>query len=379
MKNNKIVGKLFLTILSLAVNFTCREWGLVDFVNGEGKNSIPAEVAARYLSPMATGQAQCWDSAGILIGCTGTGQDGEYQLGRSANFIGPTLTGSDYITTDNATGLVWKTCSEGITSTTTACDSGTAPAIAPDWPTANATTCSALNTANAGAGYANKTNWRLPSVEDLETLINYNAFSPASFATYFPATVVANVYWTSSTAAQNNANAWVIDFNMAGGSTGALSTTLNLSAYVRCVSGTSSIISASFIDHGDGTVTDKSTNLVWQKCSMSQNNDATCSGTATLQTWASALTYCNTLTLTGRIWRLPNINELKSITDKSIIPNLAATNNTVFPSTVVNIYWSSSTYVFNTTFAWVTNFGDGSVYNGLKTNTAWLRCVSTGP
>ena len=47
-------------------------------------------------------------------------------------------------------------------------------------------------------------------------------------------------------------------------------------------------ISHSYVDNGDGTITDNLTGLIWQKCSNGQNNDSSCSGTATAPDWASA-------------------------------------------------------------------------------------------
>jgi hypothetical protein len=136
-----------------------------------------------------------------------------------------------------------------------------------------------------------------------------------------------------------------------------------------------------FLDNANGTVNDRQTGLVWQKCSMGQNNDTTCSGTASAVSWTNALAYCNALTtIPARIWRLPNINELKSIVDRTIGPNPAALNNTVFPATGVTFnYWSSSTYVPNTMNAWYVPFYDGIInYNG-KIVAGYVRCVSTGP
>jgi hypothetical protein len=145
------------------------------------------------------------------------------------------------------------------------------------------------------------------------------------------------------------------------------------------------LLAIPYTDNGDGTVYDGRTGLVWQKCSMGQNNDTTCSGTATTATWAIALTYCNDLNSYNAVgfashttWRLPNINELKSIVDRNISPNPSAINNTIFPNTLANIYWSSSTYVPSTTDAWGVAFTSGNVGYYNKTNSYYVRCVASG-
>ena len=70
-----------------------------------------------------------------------------------------------------------------------------------------------------------------------------------------------------------------------------------------------------FRDNGDGTVTDTKTKLIWQKCSIGQNNDATCSGKATRLSWdwGRAKNSCKKLKLAGKKWRLPEKEELKSL------------------------------------------------------------------
>src|SRR3990172_5700801 len=53
-----------------------------------------------------TGQTTCYDSAGNVIACTGTGQDGEIQAGvpwPSPRF----MDNGDGTVTDNLTGLIW--------------------------------------------------------------------------------------------------------------------------------------------------------------------------------------------------------------------------------------------------------------------------------
>jgi len=130
---------------------------------------------------------------------------------------------------------------------------------------------------------------------------------------------------------------------------------------------------AGYTDNGDGTIKDTTTGRVWQKCSAGQNS-TDCSGTAGTYTWANAVTYCTGLALAGGGWRLPNVKELESIVDetKASSPTI---NTTVFPATVGDVYWSSTTYASSTASAWRVHFGNGivDVYN--KTDTFYVRCV----
>ncbi len=138
-----------------------------------------------------------------------------------------------------------------------------------------------------------------------------------------------------------------------------------------------SLWGAPYTDNGNGTVTDSATGLVWQKCSNGQNATS-CSGSASILTWSNAITYCNGLTLAGRTWRLPNVNELRTIVDytKSTAPTI---DTTAFPSTQSNFYWSSSTYASYTNQAWWVNFNNGEVGSYYKADVSFsVRCV-TGP
>jgi len=139
----------------------------------------------------------------------------------------------------------------------------------------------------------------------------------------------------------------------------------------------SSLAATPYFDNGDGTVTDKNTALVWQKCSMGLNNDAACSGTATTATWTAALTYCTGLALAGKTWRLPNINELRSITD--LAKSSPAIDSIAFPATVPGMYWSATTNTSITTNAWYVSFLFGQVFRITKANPYYVRCVSSGP
>jgi hypothetical protein len=120
-----------------------------------------------------------------------------------------------------------------------------------------------------------------------------------------------------------------------------------------------------FTDNGNGTVTHNLTKLMWQK-----ENDNT------KRNWDDAITYCEGLSLGGYDdWRLPNIEELKSIIDER---NNPAINTTSFPNTKPSYYWSSTTNAYGTTDAWFVNFYGGSVYYYGKSGNGYVRCVRAG-
>jgi hypothetical protein len=74
-------------------------------------------------------------------------------------------------------------------------------------------------------------------------------------------------------------------------------------------------------DNRNGTVTDKKTNLIWQRCTLLHNNDKECSYKESLKDlysgremwWQSAIHECNKLKLAGKKWRLPTIKELETL------------------------------------------------------------------
>jgi Protein of unknown function (DUF1566)/Chitobiase/beta-hexosaminidase C-terminal domain len=301
------------------------------------------------------------------------GDNGTNQTGAARGYTGPTAHGTytgDYTTTDNATGLVWKTCTQGLSGAT--CATGTAVTLT--WANASADVangCNALNSANSGNGYAGLKTWRLPTIQELETLSDYSRTNPSIDTTVFPATLKG--YWSSTTFAANSTYAWFVSF--AGGEVSYFVN--SSSSYLRCVSGLSKGDSSNFTDNSDGTVKDNATGLIWQKCSQGQNNDATCTGAATTATWATAIAYCSGLGLEGKTWRLPHVNELKTIVDttKATSPVI---DTTAFPATVASYYWSSSTYAQTTTNAWFVDFVFGLVGGLSKTANVYVRCVS-GP
>jgi len=345
-----------------------------------GVESTPAaEVnATPFLQPLKTGQTQCWDSNGTeIIGCIGIGadgttssqgQDGQLQRGRVANFTGPVAStyksdgiDFDYTITDNDIGLVWKACSEGLSDPN--CATGMATPM--DWATATGvgTGCDVLNITNAGMGYAGLKTWRVPTIEELQSIINYSGISPSTFQLYFPETVsgVFNHWWSASTTVFDTTAAYSASF--ADGFIGAgFKSTAN---FIRCVSGNSNIMSVLY-DNGNGTVFDKARNLIWQ----SSSSNAT--------SWINALNYCNNLTLSNRNWRLPNYNELMSIVDRS--KSMPTIDVSIFPETVAINYWTSNTLDTLRTAARTVSFEQGTSSVDLKSYWGFnVRCVADGP
>ncbi len=142
---------------------------------------------------------------------------------------------------------------------------------------------------------------------------------------------------------------------------------------------------AALTDNGDGTITDTSTGLVWDKCSRGQVWDnttppGTCTGTASTHDWAAALaqaTAANTASHRGQAgWRLPNRTELESLV--KIDANSPAIDGTYFPATFSHSYWTSTTYAYAPAYAWVVYFSDGSTYANYETSTNHVRLVRSG-
>lgn len=122
--------------------------------------------------------------------------------------------------------------------------------------------------------------------------------------------------------------------------------------------------SAQFTDHGDGTVTDNGSGLMWKKCSEGQSwGVSICEGGASTYTWKTALKYVQTLNNGGGFagyidWHLPNINELASIVEEQC--SYPAINLSVFPDAPTGGFWSSSPY--SDGFSWAIFFQEGSKY-----------------
>lgn len=213
-------------------------------------NAVVAQVQRTFTTtsrntyfPVAdTGSSVCSDAT-TIIACGDTSfpnQDGDFvNIPNARSFSGPLQHGTyttDYTTTDNVTGLVWKTCSEGQSIGAGISCQGTGSAA--PWGATTMTwynainACASMNTANSGAGYAGRKNWRQATTSELDSLLDYGTTSsPRIDSTAFPDTA-ASTYWTNTTTASIMGSGWGVHFNDASVN---YANKLN-SGYVRCVS-----------------------------------------------------------------------------------------------------------------------------------------------
>ena len=163
---------------------------------------------------LQTGQTQCDQGAGTLGACPGspTGQDAALGKGVARSYTD----NGDGTITDNTTGLMWEKLSQDgtIHDYTTSYT----------WHTAFTTKIDGLN---AGSGFAGHTDWRLPNVNELQSLSNYGLASPAidpafnmncaALCTVTSCSCTqSNHYWSSTTKQAVPNNAWLVGFGDGG-------------------------------------------------------------------------------------------------------------------------------------------------------------------
>jgi len=110
---------------------------------------------------------------------------------------------------DTATGLTWERLPAATTYTFAQAQTYCADLYTPDF-----------------------SDWRLPSIKELQTLVDESRAAPTMDLTAFPGAPSANV-WSSSSIVLQSGDHWVIDFNTGVTPTGQAAQVA--SAYVRCV------------------------------------------------------------------------------------------------------------------------------------------------
>ncbi|OGS31554.1 MAG: hypothetical protein A2218_04175 [Elusimicrobia bacterium RIFOXYA2_FULL_53_38] len=173
-----------------------------------------------------TGEAACFNNT-TNIACPTVGQDfyGQDATYGTHSRTWPSYTiynptGISSVTVDNRTGLMWITNPRN--------DAGFV--TTQNWQSALS---SCAVTMNAGSGYGGYTDWRLPNVQELMSILYFGTYNPAISSTYFPGTV-SDWYWTSTTAVWSPNGAILLYFASGRLATGAKATSLY---WVRCVRG----------------------------------------------------------------------------------------------------------------------------------------------
>jgi len=204
----------------------------------DGSNTIDVAISGCTPPPAtafpATGQETCWNSVGTVIGCAGTGYDGDIRAGAALSY---TDNGDGTITDDN-TGLKWEKKDDnnagGIhdKDTTYTWDNAFAVHIArlnnrcANDEAMDCTTNGDADCAGVGGacGFAGHRDWRLPNVKELQSIVNlensFPAVSPefntgcvASCAVLTCSCTAGSRYWSSSSNTVSHTGAWFVDFN----------------------------------------------------------------------------------------------------------------------------------------------------------------------
>lgn len=252
---------------------------------------------------------------------------------------------------------------------------------------------------------ANQTDWRLPSQNEFFSIVDYSN-SPAINDTFIHVNTTSSStlggYLSSTTDIFSTNRSWYVDFH------DGFSHTQNKynSGHIRCVRGgtldnlklksliktgqtksydASGILVTDKSIKDDGLyqaglnrsytrnntteiVTDNTTKLKWQ------DDDA---DSELRKNWEDANSYCSTLNLNGvKGWRLPSKKELVSIIDRDEFSPAYSTDFTSFTS---GMYWSATTYDYDTSKAWRIFFSNGtSNYWDKSSDAAYIRCVRGG-
>jgi hypothetical protein len=320
-----------------------------------------------------TGQTTCYDNDSAIT-CS---QTGEAFAGQDANYQGlaPAYQDNgDGTVTDLNTGLMWQQTPDF---------NGDGAINAQD----KMSHADALQNADSFtlAGYDD---WRLPTIQELYSLMDFRGATGTAdpSSSQVPSDAVPFIdtayfdfaygdastgeryidaqYWSStmyvSTTMNGNATAFGVNFadgRIKGYGSEVRDPNGRDNRYVRYVRG-NTYGTNSFVDNGNGTITDNGTGLTWMQ-SDSGSFSVGPYGDGSLN-WEQALAWCEGLDYAGASdWRLPNAKELHSIVDYTRSPdttNSAAINPlfqaTYLPNGINNNgygnyphYWSSTTHL----------------------------------
>lgn len=331
-----------------------------------------------------TGQNSFFDSSSEIAtpssGDLFYGQDGSYKSAQ------PSYTDNgDGTITDNNTGLMWQQ------------DPGAKMGY--DEAATN------LSSFNLG-GY---TDWRLPTIKEQYSLIQFNGLDPSGWSgdtsglvpfidtDYFTfeygdesvgERIIDSQYLSSTkyVSTTMNGDETVFGVNFADGRIKGYPLVMrspegdsDKKFFVMYVRGNPVYGQNSFSDNGDNTITDSATTLMWMKDDSGALNVGDDSDGAL--TWDEALAWAENLEYGGYSdWRLPNAKELQSIVDYSRSPatTSSAAIDPGFNTTVVTDEGGSNNYPFYWTGTTHENMANGgsAAYIAFGEALGWMTSPS---
>lgn len=215
------------------------------------------------------------------------------------------------------------------------------------------------------------TNWRLPDVHELQSIVDYSVPfpNPTIDLNFFPNST-NQIYWSSTPYAKNPNDFWGIYFDDGR----VYEQDKNTNAAIRLIS--ANVTTKKYvISDNQQEVLDTQTGLIWRRCVEGMKwNGSTCSGSPFYGMFQEVLERAvNQAHLTGKPWRVPNVKELGSLVDQTQSP--ITIDSTVFPATQNDQFWSSSSYAMDAFFGWMTHFYYGATYFSYSEDTGAVRLV----
>ncbi len=311
-----------------------------------------------------TGQTSSYDATGNIVtpapGTAYYGQDAQH----TGNAPSYTTSADGLSVLDNVTGMTWRQSGDltgdGVIDINDKLSLDNAVAYA-----------DTLNAAN----YGGFNDWRVPTIKDLYSLMNFNGVGATSAAESTPfidtdyfdfaygdesaGERFIDSQWVTTTqyvSTTMNGDATVFGVNFADGRIKGYGLTdpdplsnAGKTFYVRYVRGNTGYGVNNFADNTDGTVTDHATDLMWAQSDSGVGMD-----------WETALAWVQQKNAENYLghddWRLPDAKELQSILDYTRSPDTtnSAAIDSVFSTTAITneggvtdypFYWTNTTHL----------------------------------
>ena len=222
--------------------------------------------------------------------------------------------------------------------------------------------------------------WRLPDIYSLLTLVNMGAEAGATYTELFAQDTGA-VLWSTTTHPGDKTFAFTVVFDAHPRVSYEVKTfveedteTDETDVSVRCVRGDATAHGDRFHRENGALVTDTITGLIWQGCADARERPPCVGEEDGTMDWRGALAYCEQRAFGGKTdWRLPSAMELFSIVntrDEKLMVSSPSNGDRIAPG-----YWTSTTSASSASEAWVVSFRDGSGQFIGKGAEFRVRCV----